>query len=180
MKAAPPTPISELLLEYQHYVVAYRLRRALGGSLTPDKQALSLGEYGLIRNERQALARQMISRGCPPGTLARLETLTDRLLFGFWHNPSQMADFIRAAIRQGGHPALEDPAAFAALLSAAERCRLGAGGLVQVIRHYYACLDLAGLFTSPHGFDAAWAKVEAERVPIFIDELSADAPPARS
>ena len=180
MKAAPPVPISELLLEYQHYVVAYRLRSVLGGHLTPHGPALKLSEYSLIRNERQALARQMISRGCPPGTLAKLETLTDRLLFGFWHNPSQMADFIRAAVRQGGHPALEDPAAFAALLSVSERSRLGERGLGRVIRHYHACLDLAGLFTSPHGFDAAWARVEAERVPLFIDELSADAPPARS
>jgi hypothetical protein len=168
-----PAPVSELLLEFQHYVLAYRLRRALGGALTPKTPQLTLGEYGLARNERQALARQMISRGCPPGTLARLDALTDKLHFGFWHNPSQVAEFVRAAIREGGHPALEHPWAFAALLSSAERLRLGEPGVSQVIRHYYACLALAAIYTNPHGMDAAWARIEAEPVPLFVDELSA-------
>ncbi|AWN24595.1 hypothetical protein DKM44_09490 [Deinococcus irradiatisoli] len=161
-----------MLLEYQQYVLAYRLRRALGGALSPAEAQLSLAAYGLARNERQALARQMISRACPPGTLMRLETLTDKLLFGFWHNPAQMADFLRAAIRQGGHPALERPDAFAALLSEAEQRRLGVLGVRQVIRHHHACLALAAFQNHPHGLDAAWACIEAERVPLFIDELS--------
>ena len=172
MPSVTPSPVSELLLEYQHYIVAYRLRRALGGALTPGGPQLSLGEYGLARNERQALARQMISRACPPGTLMRLDAMTDTLLFGFWHNPAQVADFIRAAIRQGGHPALEQPAVFAELLSAAERARLGHDGVNRVIRHYYACLALAALYTNPHGMDEAWARIEAEPVPLFVDEMT--------
>lgn len=173
MPIATPSPVSELLLEYQHYIVAYRLRRTLGGALMPGGPQLSLGEYGLARNQRQALARQMISRACPPGTLRRLDAMTDTLMFGFWHNPAQVADFIRAAIRQGGHPALEQPAVFADLLSGPERVRLGQAGVDRVIRHYYACLALAALYTNPHGIDEAWARIEAEPVPLFVDELSA-------
>ncbi|WP_237724598.1 hypothetical protein [Deinococcus alpinitundrae] len=173
MPSTPPSPVSELLLEYQHYIVAYRLRRTLGGGLTPAGAQLSLGEYGLARNQRQALARQMISRACAPGTLSRLDAMTDTLMFGFWHNPAQVADFVRAAIRQGGHPALEQPAVFAELLSAAERARLGPDGVSRIIRHYYACLATAALYTNPHGMDEAWARIEAETVPLFVDELAA-------
>lgn len=83
-----------------------------------------------------------------------------------------MADFLRAAVRQGGHPALEQPDAFAALLSESERVRLGSVGVRQVVRHHHACLALAAFQATPDGLDAAWACVEAERVPLFIDELS--------
>lgn len=164
-------PVSELLLEYQHYLMAYRLRQLLGGPLLPIGSQLTLGAYGMARNERQKLARQIISRACPPNTLARLDAMTDTLMFGFWHNPAQVADFIRAAFRQGGHPVFERPEVFAQLLSAAERSRLGTSGVAQVIRHYYACLALAALHTNPYGLDAAWAKIEAEPVPLFADEL---------
>ena len=176
MPTTSPAPVSELLLEFQHYVLAYRLRRALGGALTPKNPQLTLGEYGLARNERQTLARQMISRGSPPGTMQRLDALTDTLLFGFWHNPSQVAEFVRAAIREGGHPALEQPAAFAQLLSPDERTRLGEAGVSRVVRHYYACLALAAIYTNPYSMDAAWARIEAEPVPLFVDELSAVQP----
>ncbi|WP_225430115.1 hypothetical protein [Deinococcus detaillensis] len=173
MPPSTPRPVNELLLEYQHYLMAYRLRQLLGEALRPATLQLTLGQYGLARNERQSLARQMISRSCPPGTLTRLDTLTDTLMFGFWHNPAQVADFIRAAIRQGGHPALEQPDIFITLLSSAERGRLGPVGVQRVVRHYYACLALAALYTSPHGFDEAWSKIEAEPVPLFADELKA-------
>ncbi|WP_420594658.1 hypothetical protein [Deinococcus sp.] len=177
MTSVSRAPVSELLLEYQHYLVAYRLRRMIGGELTPHGEALSLGAYGLARNERQTLARQMISRGCPPGAMARLDRLTDTLMFGFWHNPAQVAEFVRAAVRHGGHPALEDPQAFAALLTPSERERLGESGAQRVVRHYFACLALAAIYTQPQGMDDAWAKIDAEPVPLFADELNLGAAP---
>ena len=65
----PPTltgvtlPVSELLREYQEYVLAYRLRRAVGGRVTPPGEQLRLHEYAALRLERQDLARSLVRRG---------------------------------------------------------------------------------------------------------------------
>ncbi|WP_328774629.1 hypothetical protein [Deinococcus aquaedulcis] len=166
-------PVSELLREYQEYVLAYRLRRAVGGRVTPQGEQLSLAGYAALRLERQDLARRLVREGLDPGRMRRLDTLSDQLMFGFWLNPSEVAAFLRAAIREGGHPALGHPAAFAALLTPAERARLGEAGVAQVCAHHLACFALAAPMMDPDGLQTAWQRIEATRPPLFLDELSA-------
>ncbi|MFC6661908.1 hypothetical protein [Deinococcus multiflagellatus] len=166
-------PVSEMLREYQEYVLAYRLRRAVGGRVTPQGEQLSLAGYAALRLERQDLARRLVREGLDPGRMRRLDALSDQLMFGFWLNPSEVAAFLRAAIREGGHPALGHPAAFAALLTPAERARLGEVGVAQVCAHHLACFALAAPMMDPDGLQAAWQRIEATRPPLFLDELSA-------
>ena len=45
------TPVSELLREYQGYVLAYRLRRAVGGRVAPPREQLTLAQYAARRLE---------------------------------------------------------------------------------------------------------------------------------
>ncbi|MBZ9715199.1 hypothetical protein K7W41_18175 [Deinococcus multiflagellatus] len=162
-----------MLREYQEYVLAYRLRRAVGGRVTPQGEQLSLAGYAALRLERQDLARRLVREGLDPGRMRRLDALSDQLMFGFWLNPSEVAAFLRAAIREGGHPALGHPAAFAALLTPAERARLGEVGVAQVCAHHLACFALAAPMMDPDGLQAAWQRIEATRPPLFLDELSA-------
>lgn len=181
---APPTlggvtaPISDLLREYQEYVLAYRLRRAVGGRVTPPGEQLRLPEYAALRLDRQDLARSLIRRGLDRAGLRRLDALSDQLMFGFWLNPSEVAAFLRAAIREGSHPALGDPAAFARLLTPAEQARLGTDGVALVCAHHIACFALAAPMLDPDGLNTAWQRIEATRPPLFLDELhSAEAGP---
>lgn len=169
-------PVSELLREYQEYVLAYRLRRAVGGRVTPPGEQLRLSEYAALRLERQDLARSLVRRGLDGARMRRLDTLSDQLMFGFWLNPSEVAAFLRAAIREGSHPALGDPAAFARLLTPAEQARLGAGGVALVCAHHIACFALAAPMLDPDGLTAAWQRIEATRPPLFLDELQQPTP----
>ena len=169
-------PVSELLLEYQHYLMAHRLRSLLGGRLTPADR-LSLPEYASRRIERQDLARQMITRASPPEAMRAIDRLTDELMFGFWLNPSEVTAFLRAAIRQGSHPALADPAAFAELLSPAERARLGQGGTDRVCRYYLTCLHLAAPGADPHALASLFERIDANVPPLFADALMVGAQP---
>lgn len=93
-----------MLLEYQGYVLAYRLRTAVGGRVTPPGSLLALPEYAARRLRRQDLAGHLIREGLAPGRMRDLDALTDELMFGFWLNPAQVAEFLRAALRQGGIP----------------------------------------------------------------------------
>lgn len=165
------TPVSELLREYQGYVLAYRLRRAVGGRVAPPSEQLTLAQYAARRLERQELARSLIRRGMGSGQMRRLDDLSDELMFGFWLNPAEVAAFLRAAIREGSHPALGDPAAFAALLSSAERARLGESGVRRVCAHHIASFSLAAPMLDPTGLNAAWQRIEDNEPPLFIDEL---------
>lgn len=168
MKAAPET---ELLREYQGYVLAYRLRRAVGGRVAPPGEQLQLSEYAALRLERQELARRLIGPGLDRPDLRQLDALTDTLMFGFWLNPAEVAAFLRAAILEGGHPALGGADAFSGLLSAAERARLGEAGVRQVCEHHLACLTLAAPMLDPDMLGAAWQRIEATQPPLFVDEL---------
>lgn len=161
-----------MLLEFQGYVLAYRLRAAVGGRVTPRGEPLSLAGYAARRLERQALARSLVRDGLDHGGMRRLDRLSDELMFGFWLNPAEVAAFLRAAIRQGGHPALGDPDAFAALLTPAERERLGDLGVRLVCAHHLTCLSLAALLLDPDALGRVWQRVEDTTPPLFVDELA--------
>lgn len=164
--------LSEMLLEYQGYVLAYRLRAAVGGRVAPRGGVLSLARYAGKRLERQALARKLVRSGLDRADMARLDALSGELMFGFWLNPAEVAAFLRAALRQGGHPALGDPGAFAALLTPSERERLGELGVRLVCAHHLTCLSLAAPLLDPDALASVWQRVEATTPPLFVDELA--------
>lgn len=166
-------PVVELLREYQGYVLAYRLRAAVGGRVAPGEEQLSLAGYASTRLERQDLARGLIKDGLDAGRMRRLDRLSDTLMFGFWLNPAEVAAFLRAAIQEGSHPALGRPEAFAALLTHSERTRLGEAGVQQVCAHHLACLTLAVPMLDPDGLSRAWQLIEETVPPLFLDELAA-------
>lgn len=163
-------PIVSLLREYQDYVIAFRLRTALGGRLAPAGPRLLLRDYARKRLERQALARALVKKEIPLAGLREIDRLTLETAFGFWHNPAEVADFLRAAMRQGGHPALGSPEAFAELLTDSERARLGSS-MPEVCAHYLTCLSLAAPGIDPVALDNIYRRIEAFEVPLFVDEL---------
>ena len=166
-------PVLELLREYQGYVLAYRLRAAVGGRVAPGGEQLNLAGYASTRLERQDLARGLIKTGLDAGRMRRLDSLSDTLMFGFWLNPAEVAAFLRAAIQEGSHPALGRPEAFAALLTYSERARLGEAGVERVCAHHLACLTLAVPMLDPDGLSRAWQRIEDTVPPLFLDELAA-------
>lgn len=164
--------VDELLLEFQGHVLAHRLRSAVGGRVRPPGEVLSLAGYAARRLERQDLARRLVREGLTPDRMRRLDALSDELMFGFWLNPAEVAAFLRAALRQGGHAALGDPEAFAALLSGPERERLGELGVRLVCAHHLTCLTLAAPMLDPDALARVWERVEATTPPLFVDELA--------
>lgn len=140
--------------------------------MTPPGSLLALPEYAARRLRRQDLAGHLIREGLAPGRMRDLDALTDELMFGFWLNPAQVAEFLRAALRQGGHPALGSLEAFAALLTPAERARLGEVGVRQVCVHHLTCLSLAAPLLDPDALGRVWERVEATTPPLFVDELA--------
>ena len=171
--------VSEMLLEYQHYLMAHRLRSLLGGRLTPQG-LLTLPEYASRRIQRQDLARQMITRASPPEAMKSLDRLTDELMFGFWLNPAEVTAFLRAAIRQGSHPALGEASAFARLLTPTEQARLGESGTERVCRYYLTCLHLASPGADPHALEHIFQRIDANVPPLFADELNPNGQPGLS
>ena len=69
------------------------------------------------------------------------------------------------------HPALGDPAAFAALLSNNERARLGDLGVRLVVAHHLTCLTLGAPLLDPNDTERVWQRIEATRPPLFVDEV---------
>jgi hypothetical protein len=165
--------VLELQKEYQDYVLAWRLRRLLGGKLKP-KDFLSLPRYAQKRLKRQELARDLVT--IKPLSFERLnavDDLTDELCFGLWRNPREINDFLRAVWRVGGHVIFEHPDEFAKrLLSDTERQRLPQGGL-EVAEFYMACLRVGAAALNPDEMGVAVERVErmAAVLPVFIDEL---------
>nr|WP_183983996.1 hypothetical protein [Deinobacterium chartae] len=159
-----------MLREYQDYVLAYRLRHALGGRVAPPGLQLDLQQYAARRVRRQLLAHALVRKEIPLAGLDELDRLTLETAYGFWHNPVEVTGFLRAALRQGGHPALSRPEAFLELLSAAERERLGEARS-RVSAYYQACLWLGVPGLDPDALEHAHARLEAQTLPIFIDEL---------
>lgn len=169
---APDRGIEEMLREFQGYVLAYRLRAAVGGRLSPPGAPLSLSEYAGRRLQRQDLARELVKKGIRPEQMRLLDRLSDELMFGFWLNPAEVAAFLSAALRHGAHPAIGDPEAFAALLTPSERERLGDLGVRLVCAHHLTCLTLAAPIQDPHALARVWERIEATSPPLFVDELA--------
>lgn len=157
--------------------MAYRIRAELGGRVTPRGPRLPLDLYSRRRLERQALARALVRKEIPLAGLREIDRLTEETAFGFWHNPGEVAEFLRAAVRQGGHAALGDPAAFAALLTDAERKRLGKR-VNGVCEHYLTCLSLAAPGIDPVALELICRRIETFDMPLFVDELPAHEPAA--
>lgn len=164
--------MEDMLREFQGYVLAYRLRAAIGGRVRPPGAQLSLAGYAAARLERQGLARDLVKKGIHPEQMRRLDELSNELMFGFWLNPREVADFLSAVLRHHPHPAIGDPEAFAALLSPGERSRLGDLGVKLVVAHHLTCLTLAAPLTDPAAMGRVWERIEATEPPLFVDELA--------
>ncbi|MDQ3397543.1 MAG: hypothetical protein M3511_07190 [Deinococcota bacterium] len=160
----------EHLLEYQDYVLAYRLRALVGGKLRPAGY-LSLAAYAAKRLERQVLAKELIATGDYRQRLLRVEGLTDELNFGFWHNPSESIDFLRKLIDQGGHRAVESEEGFIEeLLTRQERQALSAEQATLVARYYLGLLRASASYLDAEVFTRLRAGLEAlrEGLPVFV------------
>ncbi len=165
--------MNEHLLEYQDYVLAYRLRALVGGTVRPRAPYLSLSEYAGKRLERQLLARELIGVGDYREGLRRVEGLTDELNFGFWHNPTESVDFLRKLITHGGHRALESEAAFVdELLTRQEQKKVGSQQAFLVARYYLGLLRASASYLDAEVFTRLRAELEAlrENMPVFVVE----------
>lgn len=165
-------PVSTLLREYQDYVMADRLRRAVGGRLVPRGPVLTLALYARKRLERQELAQALVQKRIPLAGLREIDRLTDEMSFGFWHNPSEVAAFLRGAARMGGHPALERTDAFLRLLTPSERLRLGEARALTVANYYLTCLRLAAPGLDAGTLERTFARLDAVHLPMFVDALA--------
>ncbi|MDQ3460990.1 MAG: hypothetical protein M3498_17115 [Deinococcota bacterium] len=160
----------EHLLEYQDYVLAYRLR-ALVGREGPLPGYLSLPSYAAKRLERQHLARELVRAGDYREGLRRVDRLTDELNFGFWHNPSESIDFLRRVIVQGGHRALESEGGFLEeLLTPLECAALSDEQQTLVARYYLGLLRASASYLDAESFTRLRDEVESlrEGLPIFV------------
>jgi len=170
----------EPLLEYQDYLLAYRLRALIGGKLRPSSRELRVHEYARLRLERQELAREVLGRDDYRERLRQVDALTDRLNFGFWHNPNETVIVLRRVIEAGGCSALESDEAFAEqLLTRAERERLGPAGVATVTTYYLGLLRSSASYLDPATFTRLRADVEPLRaaIPVFV-ALGEDPAPA--
>lgn len=140
--------------EYQDYVVASRLLLALGLS----REVLSLGQYARLRLRRRELVRQ--------GRLSQLESLDERLRYGFWSNPLRLKEFLK---RTAHAPFWASPLAFEALLFPEEQARLAYPG--QAGEYYLGWLRLPHLLMEPLAFEEALREQEAraEALPLFLN-----------
>lgn len=164
--------MQEHLLEYQDYILAYRLRALVGGA-RPLAPYLSLPAYASKRLERQLLARELVRAGDYREGLRRVERLTDELNFGFWHNPSESIDFLRRLIVQGGHRAVESEQGFLEdLLTARERADLSAEEQSRVARYYLGLLRASTSYLDAEVFTRLRNEVEPlrEGLPVFVLE----------
>lgn len=153
--------------EYQDYVVACRLREALGYS--PGK-LYALSEYATLRLRRSELVRKLVARQGDPALLSRIEQITEDLSYGFWSNPGVLKNFIRR-ISPLMYPVLDSPEGFETLLTYTEVGRLSEPGIAG--RYYIGWLRLPSLVNDPTAFEQAMREQEslAERLGLFIDEF---------
>lgn len=160
----------EHLREYQDYVLAYRLRALVGGRLRPKGRELRLAEYAARRLKRQALARQLLSQRDYHAQLKAVEALTDELNFGFWHNPAETVQVIKAIIAQGGCRALESEAAFIeALLTPRERARASERAPL-IARYYLGLLRASAAYLDAEVFTRLRGELEPlrELLPVVV------------
>lgn len=161
----------EHLLEYQDYVLAYRLRALVGGRTRPQTPYLSLPEYARKRLERQALAREVLKERDYREGLRRVEALTEAINFGFWHNPGESIEFLRRTIEQGGCSALESPENFiAALLTRREQAALSDAEKRLVATSYLGLLRSSASYLDAEVFTRLRGEIEPLRaqLPFFV------------
>lgn len=161
----------EHLLEYQDYLLAYRLRAEVGGKLMPNEPELAVPRYAALRVERQALARAVVGAGPYQERMRRVDALTDRLNFGFWHNPTETVTVLRGVIEAGGCRALEDAEGFLeTLLTRAERARLTDTDARRVPAYYLGLVRASVAYLDPDVFTRMRADVEPLRasLPVFV------------
>ena len=168
----------EHLLEYQDYVLAYRLRALVGGKTRPASPYLSLTDYARFRLERQTLAKGVLKSADYRSQLREVERLTERLNFGFWHNPGETIEFLKRVIERGGCAALESPENFTAeLLTRRERTTLSPAELERVATYYLGLLRASASYLDSETFDRLRAELEPlrEHLPFFV--FSEERPP---
>lgn len=163
----------EHLREYQDYLLAYRLRARVGGDLRPTRRELALAEYAAKRLERQRLARELLADADYRDGLRRVDTLTDELNFGFWHNPSETGIVLRKIARAGGCRALESQETFVdELLTRSERRRLGPERARRLAAYYLDLLRASAAWLDPAVFTRLRNEVDAGRadLPLFLEQ----------
>ncbi len=160
----------EQLLEYQDYVLAYRLRALVGGRARPTGY-LSLSEYAARRLERQVLAKELLKSPDYRGQLRQVEALTEALNFGFWHNPGESIEFLKRVIEGGGCGALESSGAFVEeLLTRRERAELTPEHADLIAVYYLGLLRASASYLDGETFTRLRAELEPlrEQLPFFV------------
>ncbi len=159
------------MLEYQDYLLAYRLRAHVGGRLRPPRRELTLPEYAAKRMKRQQLAGSMLRSHDYRNEMRQVDALTDELNFGFWHNPGETIVVLRRVVEAGGTPALESEAGFVdALLTRAELARIGPERATALARYYLGLVRASASYLDPEIFTRLRNEIEPLRtsLPQFI------------
>jgi hypothetical protein len=161
----------EHLREYQDYLLAYRLRALVGGSLRPQGKVLTLPEYARVRNERQVLAKGMLAKANYHQDMRQVDQLTDELNFGFWQNPGETLRVFKRVIEMGGCQALESPQAFIEeLLTRREKEVLETKQKELVARYYLGLLRASAAYLDAEVFTRLRSEVDPlrEQLPVFV------------
>ena len=171
----------EHLLEYQDYLLAYRLRALVGGPLRPQRMQLSLAEYAAKRLERQRLAKELLGTGEYQTRMRQVDAFTDELNFGFWHNPNETVKVLKHVIEQGGCKALESEADFISeLLTRLEREKLSDDEQTLVACYYLGLFRASAAYLDAEVFTRLRGEIEPLRdeLPVFVLLDGARATPA--
>lgn len=161
----------EHLREYQDYVLAYRLRALIGGSLRPNTPVLSLFDYARKRLERQQLAKSLLGKPDYHQQLQAVEQLTSELNFGFWHNPSESVQVLRKVIENGGCKALESSRNFIQeLLTPLEVDTLSFQQQELIATYYLGLFRASAAYLDADVFTRLRAELEPLRnsLPVFV------------
>jgi hypothetical protein len=161
----------EHLREYQDYLLAYRLRALVGGSLRPQAKELTLPEYARLRTERQNLAKGMLAKANYHQDMQQVEKLTDKLNFGFWHNPSETVRVFKRVIEMGGCKALESSQAFVdELLTRLEKETLEPKQKELIARYYLGLFRASAAYLDAEVFTRLRGEVDPlrEQLPVFV------------
>jgi hypothetical protein len=161
----------EHLREYQDYLLAYRLRALVGGSLRPQAKELTLPEYARLRTERQTLAKGMLGKANYHQDMQQVEKLTDKLNFGFWHNPSETVRVFKRVIEMGGCKALESTQAFIdELLTRREKETLEPKQKELIAKYYLGLFRASAAYLDAEVFTRLRGEVDPlrEQLPVFV------------
>lgn len=153
--------------EYQDYVMAHRLRLAIGQN---PGELLSLPQYARLRLQRGALLKRLVELRGDPELLKQIDDLSLQLNFGFWSNPATLKAFLRPLYALP-IPELASAEGFESLLSSSELARISQPLLVG--RYYLGWLRLPNLVMEPIAFEQAMRQQEslAEQLGLFLDSF---------